>query len=36
MLMGEPNRPSLGTKVTVAGAVLLAGSIALLAYGLIV
>lgn len=34
MLLGGPGRASAGTRVTVAGSVLLAGSVAVLVYGL--
>ena len=35
MLAGQPNQPSIGNTVTVMGAVLLTGAIAVLVYGLI-
>lgn len=35
MIKGQPNRASIGTTVTVTGAILLAGAIALLVYGMI-
>jgi hypothetical protein len=35
MIVGQPNRPSLGTSITIAGAVLLVCAIVVLVYGLI-
>ncbi len=34
MIKGQADRPSIGTTVTVAGAILLAGAIGLLVYGI--
>jgi hypothetical protein len=35
MMLGQPNQASIGTTVTIAGAVLLACAVAVLVYGLI-
>jgi hypothetical protein len=35
MLMGQPNQASIGTAVTVTGAILLACAVAVLIYGLV-
>jgi hypothetical protein len=35
MMLGQPNQPSIGTGVTIGGAVLLASAIIVLVYGLI-
>jgi len=35
MMLGQPNRASIGTKVTISGAILLACAVILLVYGLI-
>jgi hypothetical protein len=35
MIMGQPNQTSLGTAVTVTGAILLACAVVVLVYGLV-
>jgi hypothetical protein len=35
MVMGQPNQTSIGTAVTVSGAILLACAVAVLVYGLV-
>jgi hypothetical protein len=35
MTLGKPNRASIGTKVTIAGAALLTSAVIVLVYGLI-
>jgi hypothetical protein len=35
MIMGQPNQTSIGTAVTVTGAILLAGAVLILVYGLL-